>query len=185
MDKIPGEEKVYLSADEVDNAENSGQFPTEFLNSITVSGLPEHKLKLKVGCSIMLMRNLNSGMGLSNGTRLKICTLLQNTIECEIVSGKSAGEKVFIPRITCVSNCKQLPFQIRRRQFPIKVCYAMTINKSQGQTLNKIGILLSRPIFTHGQLYVALSRAKKASNVKIVASPNSLFNVVFKEIFDM
>ena len=60
------------------------------------------------------------------------------------------------------------PFKMQRRQFPIVMSFAMTINKSQGQSLKKVGIYLERPIFTHGQLYVALSRVKRLEDIKIL-----------------
>ena len=68
----------------------------------------------------------------------------------------------------------------------------MTINKAQGQTFTKLGLYLAKPVFLHGQFYVALSRAKtyKAINIKIVQTSlqgvfNGLYvtqNVVFKEV---
>ena len=77
----------------------------------------------------MLIRNLNPAEGLCNGTKL-ICKALQrHTIDAEIVSGKHAGKRAFIPRITLTASDSGLPFDLRRRQFPIKLAFEMTINK--------------------------------------------------------
>ena len=67
------------------------------------------------------------------------------------------GSEVFIPRIDFIPKT-ELPFEFKRRQFPVRVCYAMTINKSQGQSMKYVGLYLPEPVFTHGQLYVGLSR---------------------------
>uniref|UniRef100_A0A0D3E8T9 ATP-dependent DNA helicase n=1 Tax=Brassica oleracea var. oleracea TaxID=109376 RepID=A0A0D3E8T9_BRAOL len=83
----------------------------------------------------------------------------------------------------------RLPFKMRRRQFPLKVAFAMTINKSQGQSLERVGLFLSRPVFSHGQLYVAFSRVKSRKGLKILITDNdgkpeeSTMNVVYKEVF--
>ena len=68
----------------------------------------------------------------------------------------------------------------------------MTINKAQGQTMKFVGIFLPRPVFSHGQLYVALSRVSSASNICILIQNEKhkltnmtlTKNVVYKEIFD-
>jgi hypothetical protein len=66
---------------------------------------------------------------------------------------------VLIPRIDFIVTETQLPFHLKRRQFPIKLAFAITINKSQGQSLKRVGIYLPRPLFSHGQLYVAIGRS--------------------------
>ena len=63
------------------------------------------------------------------------------------------------------------PFQFKRKQFPIWLSFAMTVNKSQGQTIPNVGVYLSEPVFSHGQLYVAISRATARSNIRILAVP--------------
>lgn len=60
------------------------------------------------------------------------------------------------------------PFKFQRRQFPLSLCFAMTINKSQGQSLSQVGLYLQRPVFTHGQFYVAISRARTRKGLKIL-----------------
>ena len=79
-----------------------------------------------------------------------------------------------------------LPFTLYRRQFPIQVAFGMSIHKSQGQSLLHVGIHLSTPAFAHGQLYVALSRAKDYRNIHILLPFQSKIcntdNIVYTEI---
>ena len=72
-----------------------------------------------------------------------------------------------IPRIYLAPSQTRLPLQLRRRQFPVKLAFAMTINKSHGQTLRRVGIFLPEPPFGHGQLYVNCSRARERPDVKL------------------
>ena len=90
------------------------------------------------------------------------------------MTGTYAGHIVFIPRIaqTTTKDC-HLPFTLTRRQFPIKPPHAMTINKAQGQTLTKVGIYLPQSVFTHGQLYVAMSRVKSYYGFQFALAPPS------------
>jgi len=106
-------------------------------------------------------------------------------IEAIILVGTHRGQIVMIPRIDFIPENKELPFQYRRRQFPIRVCYAMTINKAQGQTVGIVGLDLTGEVFAHGQLYVALSRVKNARSLKVlldVETQGRTKNIVYSEV---
>jgi ATP-dependent DNA helicase PIF1 len=104
----------------------------EFLNTLQFSGIENHKLELKVGMPILLLRNFNQSIGLCNGIRLIVNKLGQCVIEAEIITGNNVSKHVFIPRIIMSPSGTNWPFVLRHRQFPIRVAFAMTINKSQG-----------------------------------------------------
>src|SRR5690606_37206206 len=105
------------------------------------------------------------------------------SLGCRIATGPSKGDYALIPRVTFLPNDHD-PSPVR---FPLRLSFAMTINKSQGQTFSKVGLHLSSSIFSHGQLYVALSRAMSGENVKIktFGGKRTAENVVFKEIIQI
>ena len=125
---IAGEENMYLSSDSIDKSDgiygtNNDAFSIEFLNSIRASGVSNHKLLLKVGAPIMMLKNMDQSTGLCNGTHMVVDHLGDRVIQATIISGSNIGHKVFIPRITLTpSDSSQIPVALKRRQFFVSLC---------------------------------------------------------------
>ncbi|XP_062017408.1 uncharacterized protein LOC133733784 [Rosa rugosa] len=165
---FPGPERILYSFDSVED-DTRNMYQQEFLNSISPSGMPPHQLIIKKGAPIMLLRNIDPKMGLCNGTRLTCRGAYNNLIDAEILTGHFSGTRVFLPRIALKSaESSGLPFEMTRKQFPVKLSFALTINKSQGQTIPNVGIYLPDHVFSHGQLYVALSRGVSEASTKVL-----------------
>jgi hypothetical protein len=177
------------------NLHEDGQdeyYPTELLNSINPSGMPPHSLTLKVGIPIILIRSIAPKAGLYNGTRLRIDSLQSKIVTATIVTGRCIGKQVKLPRIDCYYKSKELPFTLIRQQFPILIAFALTINRSEGQGFENLGIYLPSPVFSHGQLYVGLSRCTSIDRLKVLIEHNKsrnqeyqslTKNIVYPEIF--
>jgi len=192
IDRFLGKQKIFYSFDSVDD-DSRNNYPLDFLNSITPNGLPPHELKVKKNCPVILLRNLDPHNGLCNGTRLVVRGFQNNSIDAEIVNGQHAGKRVFIPRIPMSpSEDLTLPFKFKRKQFPIRLSFAMTINKAQGQTIPNVGIYLPEPVFSHGQLYVSLSRGVSRESTWLLAKRNmnidptgkSTKNIVYRDVLE-
>jgi ATP-dependent exoDNAse (exonuclease V) alpha subunit len=191
LQQFPGEEHVFQSADFIRNNEGHGaegalMYPMEYLNSINCSGLPLAKLRLKVGCPIMILRNLNPADGVCNGTRGIVTQCRTRVLEVRLLTGENAGKRVFIPRMGMEPTDTQVPFRFCCRQFPVRLSFAMSINKSQGQSVKHVGLALSEAVFTHGQFYVAISRVTSVHNLKIIwdersQSPTTK-NIIYPEV---
>ena len=157
------------------------QYPLEVLNTLNPLGFPAHRRILEIGIPIMLLRNLCSPK-LCNGTRLHVTAVQKNVVEATIIiTGCAKGESEFIPRITFIPS--NYPFEFKRTQFPIKVCFAVTINKSQGQSLKVAGIDLREDCFSHGLLYVCgLLPSKFIRFSDFSAGQKDYYNVIYKEV---
>jgi len=193
IERFPGNEKVYYSFDSVDD-DTRNNYPLDFLNSITPNGSPPHELKVKKDCPVILLRNLDPHNGLYNDTRLVIRGFQNNTIDAKIVNGDHAKTRVCIPRIPMsLSEDLTLPLKFKRKQFPIRLSFAMTINKAQGYTIPNVGVYLPEPVFSYGQLYVALSRGVSRKSTWVLANTNkdvnpigkSTKNIVFRDVLEM
>ena len=102
-------------------------------------------------------------------------------LEVCLIGGQHDGKTHFIPRITLSPPVEAIGFHLSRRQFPVRLAFAMTINKSQGQSVKYIGINFQTPVITHGQFYVAMSRCTSGNCVKVLFPDNSN-NTITKNI---
>lgn len=191
---MSGEARTYFSADKIIEeigADGPGGdetlIPVEFLRSLNSGSLPPGELSLKVGCPLILLRNLSPARGLCNGTRMILIRMSDRVLECKLVGGDHDGDMVLIPRISLTpSNTTDFSFKFCRRQFPTRLAFALTVNKAQGQSVKFVGLDLRVPVFSHGQLYVAFSRATSGQWIRVLLPDSSLAsettNVVYPEV---
>ena len=184
---LPGDESILRSIDSPD-PDGFNSLPEEFLNKLSPAGLPEHEIRVKVGMPVVITRNLRINSGLCNGSRVLVTEVSNNFIAGVLMSGSHQGDGVTLPRIKLHNKATPRSGQsFFRYQFPIRPAFAMSVNKSQGQTLRRVGVFLQTDVFAHGQLYVALSRVLNVDDL-LVARPlgrEGIINVVHKSIFKL
>lgn len=184
--KSKNKERTYLSRDVICPQFSQLNLSTELLNSINQSGLPLHKLTLKTGAIAFIIRNINPTLGICNGTRIVITELHDNLVVGMITSGKFKNTVVEVPRISLYSDEKR-SIQFKRTQFPLILAFATTLNKIQGQTLKKVGLYLKNDIFSHGHLYVGMTRPELFENIRVFFNEpgrTTTPNIVYPEVFD-
>lgn len=186
LDTFPGVLHEFWASDQaldpLSHLPDENDYPPEVLHSLNPSGFPLAQLCIKLGCPIMILRNLQPKEGVCNGSRGIVTRISPRVLEVQLFSGQT----VLVPRIKLISSDQDVPFRLARLQFPVSLSFAMTINKSQGQTFDVVGVDLRHPVFSHGQLYVALSRCRHFSTLKCITSDkehsNKTKNVVFREV---
>ena len=195
LNRLPGTATTFFSSDAIeyqqgaDSSNLNDAVPVEYLRSLNASNLPPGELRLKTGAPIILLRNLAPAQGLCNGTRLLVRSMSQRVLEATILSGDHHGEVAFIPRLLLSpseGNGSEYAFKLTRLQFPVRLAFAVSINKAQGQSVNHVGLDLRVPVFSHGQLYVALSRATSRDRIRILLPPYEgtprTLNIVYPEV---
>ena len=166
LKRLHAEGRSCFSSDiECEDESEANTYPEEFVHQITPNSLPPHELNLKLNSIIILFKNPNTSVGLCNGTRLIVKCLSPNIIDTVIKDGSYKGDRFLLPRMDFEST-DDLPFHQTLKEFPVRSAFAVTINKSQGQTFVEIGLYIREPVLSHGQLYVALSRVRNGSSIK-------------------
>ena len=161
LEKFSGAKTVCNSRDQVVNQEDSFLIPTKTMNAFEPASLPPHHLELKPDCVCMLLCNLEPNKG---GTRLQVKHIGSKTLNCQVLRGEHDGQQHFIPQIPLAP-----PALLRQIKYPVCLAFSMTINKSQGQSLQHVGLCLYPEVFAHGQLYVALSHITSKAGLSIIA----------------
>lgn len=175
LERIEGENHQYLSTTqlldrETDQVSEENDEPIENALRATPRAFPPHILNLKIGAIVMLLKNWSIADGLCNGTRLRVVECNLNTVKCSVLNGPNQGQEYIFCRTEFRSPEYFPGTRMRRIQFPFRLAFAMTINKSQGQTFNRVGLLLRNPVFSHGQLYVAASRVRNFDSLRILVA---------------
>ena len=164
----------------------------EHMASVSASGVPAACLEFKVGCLVMCLRNLLPQLGIQNGTLLKVTKISDFVIQVQTLPSSSDVQPVqaSLPRILFPVKTGTLTFH--RRQFPLRLAYARSINKMQGATITRLGLDMRSSVFSHGQLYVALSRVANRNSVRILGLPQPppgeravIHNVVYRRVLGL
>ena len=191
IDSMPSDGKTFYSADKIIHEpgadDHSSSFITpEFMRSINSSSLSLGELNIKIGCPLILIRNLSPSRGLCNGSRMIVIEMSQRILHICLISGDHDGQLALIPRIALIpTSTPNFSFKFKRLQFPVHIAFTIRINKAQGQSVVYIGVDLRIPVFAHGQLYVTLSRVTAKQNIKILLPSDNInsktTNVVYEE----
>ncbi|KAI7943289.1 hypothetical protein MJO29_013133 [Puccinia striiformis f. sp. tritici] len=153
--QLPGTGFTSRSVDTMEN-DDADAIPEEVLHTLLIPNFPDHTIQIKRNMPVILLRSLNLAHGLSNGTRLLVTDINSCALKCRIISGSRIGDIISLCKVRIIHHAdEQFGVTFYRLQFPVAAAFAMTVNKSQGQSLSMVSVFLPQPVFA---LYVALSR---------------------------
>lgn len=194
LKSVDGVERVYHGADTLKEVDDVGLVPPDsvldYVSRHPPPGFPHHKLTIKTGAVFRLMRNMSLDRGLVKNVRVVVIGLGNRLITVRLLRGVAGitgdamdSEDILIPRISFTADLAS-GHTLLRKQFPLAPAYATTFNSCQGLTLDSVGVDLNRPVFSHGQLYTALSRIRHRSHAKVCLRPGetTTVNVTYNEI---
>jgi hypothetical protein len=136
--------------------------------------VPPHELKLKVNDVCLLMNTLSKKDGLTKNTRLRVVHV--STYRIRVCTLDTNPTYHTIPRIRFIFKLPFGSFSMHRTQFPLKLAYSITYNKSQGQSLEWVVVDASDPSFSHGHTYVAYSRVHDSDHIATYCRPNQILD---------
>ena len=171
------------SVDECMNDDNKKIFDSKQLNKIEASGIPPFCLSLKKNVCIILICNLNVKPRHVNGTQCIIEEIKSHVIKARLLDGGKHPE-IFISKISIVCSDTDFPTRFKRKQFPILLAYYLTFNRAQGQSLERVGIRLHQSVFTHGLLYIGMSRCGDPMFVFVYADQSEFQHLIDNGILD-
>jgi ATP-dependent DNA helicase PIF1 len=175
MLRVPGDAKLAVASDDLRSCTSPDLYPPEYIASLNFGGVPPAQLTFKKHARYMIIKNYNPP-DVCNGVLCELLSWSKFNVQVRLLSGPGVGRIIMIPRCNfSINEAKSgLPFSFARWQFPLIPAYAVTIHKSQGQTLNVVGLLIEADAFAHGIIYVALSRVSSWSNVCFFSPEGSI-----------
>jgi ATP-dependent DNA helicase PIF1 len=189
LTRLVGETRVYDAVNFISfDIMKEGSRPDisiEFLRAQNPSGLSPARLELKIGILIICFRNLFFRKELCNDIRMIISELREYSIKVKIISGQFYGKDRVISRITFIVDMGEGIWKYNRKQFLMRLYFAIIINKAQEQSLQKVDIDLRQPVFTYGQFYVAFSRVIDMANLDVLLpyrNSGMVKNIVYPEV---
>lgn len=182
--KLPGDMQVSNAADSYVDCGSPDDFPPDYVDTLAMKGAPPSKLLLKKGAKYMCIRNLDPRRGIVNGTMMELISIARKFLQFRILSGKSAHSIEIMTKsvFTITPEASGLPFTVIRRQYPVIPAYCLSVHKAQGQTIAKLGVIFESDPFTHGQLYVALSRVSGWLSIYAYYQGDNIKNCVLRHL---
>lgn len=182
--KLPCDLTESPAADVLVDCIDRDAYPPDYIASLSMKGAPPWLLQLKEGAKYMCIRNLDAPRGIINGTLLRLLRIGRRYLQMRVLTGKSAGSvELFMKgKFTITPEASGLPFTVLRTQYPIIPAYCLSVHKAQGQSLLKLGVVFESDPFTHGQLYVALSRVGGWDRVFVQFQGEDIKNIVLKHL---